>query len=629
MKIHTRFIWIMLLMSLPFITHAQLLTDNLLFTSRLDAKNLTIPGDTSASGVVAISVNSTQDSMCLNLSLAGITDTVTAIGIYQGPLGLYGIQVVDLLPSLKNNHSVQTSLTTPFVSSETIAGFLNGDFSIYVFTNNNADAAIGGHIMLERDYSFYAVMDSSQEVPATGSQAYGLAVFKVSMDQSKMRINMIVKGLSGPLTGAHIHFGNPGVAGPVAVDLTADVNENQIDVTIDSSLFLLALDSMIHGNAYINVHTGIYPNGEIRGQIKLDKGIAFHSQLSGGDEVPPVNTDATGLAHASFNSTMDSLSYQVIADGLSGPITGAHFHLGAIGADGPVIVGLSDNDTSNAFLLTGSIDSTLISDTLMRNMLQGSVYVNVHTDLNPDGEIRGQVARYNWEGFTYTMDGDDEIPAVFTAADGSGYASINPEATSLHFMLAASGLSGPATGAHFHQGTVGEEGPVIFSLVPYLVQITDSTVSENDVFAAGFWDDQSNPALTSDDVFLFLSDDVYANIHTDFAPNGEIRGQVHQGADCFELNTGITGVYEQPLYSLEVFPNPATDNTTAVIEVSKSCNATIQLYDLSGKIIRMQHLSLTPGTYQQVIDLKNNAPGIYFLSVQAGDRFLIAKIEKQ
>jgi hypothetical protein len=130
----------------------------------------------------------------------------------------------------------------------------------------------------------------------------------------------------------------------------------------------------------------------------------YTAALTGAAERPtPVTTTATGTAGltASISSAgnLTSVTYSVNVTDLIGGATNAHIH-GPAGVDEaagilvPLTVtgtGTSGNIISGSFTTTGnaavSMDSLLV---LLRN---GNAYVNVHTAANPDGEIRGQIAR--------------------------------------------------------------------------------------------------------------------------------------------------------------------------------------------------------------------------------------------
>jgi hypothetical protein len=119
--------------------------------------------------------------------------------------------------------------------------------------------------------------------------------------------------------------------------------------------------------------------------------------LTGSEEVPPVQTEATGIAEF-IPMGMDSVDYSVNATNIQG-VTAGHIHLGAKGENGPVVVTLfkydtpmnevSENGTITADKLEGPLAGKQISD-LATAGGNGTLYVNIHTEQNPNGEIRGQ-----------------------------------------------------------------------------------------------------------------------------------------------------------------------------------------------------------------------------------------------
>ena len=72
-------------------------------------------------------------------------------------------------------------------------------------------------------------------------------------------------------------------------------------------------------------------------------------------------------------------------DGLTGPATAAHIHVAPRGQPGPVVVPLCGRARAPASG-TASVDATVLAA-----IQTGGAYVNVHTDRNRAGEIRGQV----------------------------------------------------------------------------------------------------------------------------------------------------------------------------------------------------------------------------------------------
>jgi len=123
----------------------------------------------------------------------------------------------------------------------------------------------------------------------------------------------------------------------------------------------------------------------------------FTAKLSGQEEVPPTNSQATGTAE--FTVMGDSVEYTVNASGMQG-VTAGHIHSGKQGENGPVAVTLFKNDSpTNEVSETGSITPEKLEGPMAGKQLtdlasamsNGDTYVNVHTEQNPNGEIRGQI----------------------------------------------------------------------------------------------------------------------------------------------------------------------------------------------------------------------------------------------
>ena len=110
------------------------------------------------------------------------------------------------------------------------------------------------------------------------------------------------------------------------------------------------------------------------------------TNLMGAQEVPPVNTVASGRARTWYNRSTNTLTWAVDHQGLSGPATGAHFHgPAAPGANAGVVIPIA---TSDVVPWTGA---AVLTSAQQNDLLAGRWYVNVHTAANPGGEIRGQL----------------------------------------------------------------------------------------------------------------------------------------------------------------------------------------------------------------------------------------------
>jgi hypothetical protein len=131
--------------------------------------------------------------------------------------------------------------------------------------------------------------------------------------------------------------------------------------------------------------------------------VIFTAALSGGESVPAVTTVATGRASFTLSKNGKVLKYVVKVKKIQ-DVTAAHIHIGKMGENGPPIalIKVTAKNTSKKFsgtLAKGSItDQELMTSykgktlaDLITQIQTGNTYVNVHTKINPDGEIRGQL----------------------------------------------------------------------------------------------------------------------------------------------------------------------------------------------------------------------------------------------
>lgn len=108
-------------------------------------------------------------------------------------------------------------------------------------------------------------------------------------------------------------------------------------------------------------------------------------ELEGSQQVPPVDTEATGKTAVSFDPETRTLTWELSYSGLSGEATAAHFHGPADpGENAPPVVPMEET-------ASGSDGSAELTEDQAEQLMDGKWYVNVHTADHPNGEIRGQV----------------------------------------------------------------------------------------------------------------------------------------------------------------------------------------------------------------------------------------------
>ena len=126
----------------------------------------------------------------------------------------------------------------------------------------------------------------------------------------------------------------------------------------------------------------------------------FGANLTGQQEVPPVDTQGVGEAiFVPIQPANETIDFYVNATGIQA-VTQAHIHSGSPGENGPIVVtlftlnpvqnGVSINGSIAANNLEGPMQGKTVAE-LIDAIKSNTTYVNVHTEQNPEGELRGQL----------------------------------------------------------------------------------------------------------------------------------------------------------------------------------------------------------------------------------------------
>jgi CHRD domain len=133
--------------------------------------------------------------------------------------------------------------------------------------------------------------------------------------------------------------------------------------------------------------------------------IKFKAKLKGDNEVPPVNTTATGTAKFTikhFKVKDDVISSKINVTGITN-LTGAHIYAGNNSEIGQPIVDLlksgKENKTQDRLIITADIKASDFEglmkgktlEDLRTAMASEGTFVNIQTSDHPDGQIRGQI----------------------------------------------------------------------------------------------------------------------------------------------------------------------------------------------------------------------------------------------
>ncbi len=140
---------------------------------------------------------------------------------------------------------------------------------------------------------FRVNLDGYQEVIPVATTGAGRFELKVAPDGESLEYTLRYSGLVGNVLQAHIHFGRPAINGGIMVFLCSNVgspaptpacpgpNSGEVSGTLDADdvigplgqgiaagEFSDVVDVIRSSSGYVNVHTSVYPGGEIRGNIR-------------------------------------------------------------------------------------------------------------------------------------------------------------------------------------------------------------------------------------------------------------------------------------------------------------------------------------------------------------------------
>jgi hypothetical protein len=152
--------------------------------------------------------------------------------------------------------------------------------------------------------------------------------------------------------------------------------------------------------------------------------INFSAELSGANEVPPVESSGTGTLEATFDTESMELSWTATYEGLTGDAQAAHFHGPASKTENAGVVVPLEGD------LTSPLEgSATLTEEQAQQLQDGLWYLNIHTAKYPDGELRGQVMEGELEDAGGAMDSGagESGGGMETKTEGSTETKANTE----------------------------------------------------------------------------------------------------------------------------------------------------------------------------------------------------------
>jgi hypothetical protein len=286
---------------------------------------------------------------------------------------------------------------------------------------------------------FLANLSGLQEVPATSSTAKGVAVVTLSADETQATVTVNYSGLSSAVTAVHIH-GNA-APGQNAAEIFTVSGASETSGTITATVNLTAAQAtaLRRQQLYFDIHTNIFPDGEIRGQIKRASMFAdgdgdgrddyityrqsdntFYSLLSLGNRVQTRSFGETtpGFLNGSFVGDFDG-------DGLADPV---RFRVNPANGELFWIIYQTDTNTvrtvqwgsfATDFVSVGDYDGDAKQDVAVFRVSEGIWFIIESSTGAPRYEYFGAPGDASAPG-DYDKDGKTDV-AVTRNIDGKKY----------------------------------------------------------------------------------------------------------------------------------------------------------------------------------------------------------------
>jgi CHRD domain/Secretion system C-terminal sorting domain len=265
--------------------------------------------------------------------------------------------------------------------------------------------------------------------------------------------------------------------------------------------------------------------------------------LSGKNEVPANASTATGTFDGIFDPWSRVIAFRVEYSELTANASVAHFHSAPAGTNGPVVLDLVGQGLPVGVKSGELVKVLTLTETQAVDLMNGNLYVNIHSTTFPGGEVRGQV-RYGTAlnpspvPLSARMSGAQEVPANASTAKGTFEGIFDPFSRVIAFRFEYSGLTANATASHFHIGAAGTNGGVTVDFVSQGFQ-TGSTSGEYVKVLT----------LTQAQADALIAGRIYVNIHNPSFPGGEIRGQINYNQTLtrtIPINGTFSGTQEVP-----------------------------------------------------------------------------------
>ena len=254
-------------------------------------------GDADGAGFAVVRLDAAAGTVSYSLLADGIAPPTMA-HIHRGLPDVAGPVVVNFAPVFANGSATGTVNATPALISEIVGN--PGAFYVNVHTADFPAGAIRGQLggTVSGGVGFTAALSGANEIPGPGdADGTGSSVVRIDPSTNTVHWAILVENIGAPVA-AHIHRGGADVAGPVIVNF-APVFSNGAAAGSVTAVASSIIDEILANPAgyYVNVHTGDFPGGAVRGQLVT-------TASGGNDSVLPVAGRVAGANNTFYRTDL-------------------------------------------------------------------------------------------------------------------------------------------------------------------------------------------------------------------------------------------------------------------------------------------------------------------------------------
>lgn len=229
------------------------------FSARMSPAQEVPPAVSAATGSGTVTIDPASRKFSARVTVSGMAST--AAHIHEAAPGVSGPVVFPLTQTAPGS-GIWVSAADATMTEAQLSALREGR----LYFNAHSAAFPNGEIRGQIGHQIgNATLRGAEEVAPTPSSATGTGTMVVEPTTRTASGRITLSGMAA--TAAHIHIAAPGANGPVIIPLN-DLGGGVWAVPANTRLTAAQYLAFKQGNLYFNAHSVLFPNGEIRGQIR-------------------------------------------------------------------------------------------------------------------------------------------------------------------------------------------------------------------------------------------------------------------------------------------------------------------------------------------------------------------------